>query len=419
MSYRHIKVPSAGRKIEVARGGVLQVPDHPVMPYLEGDGIGSDISPVMCRVVDAAVAKAYSERRQIHWMEVFAGAKAARLYGGEWYPAETLDAISEFVMAVQGPLALPIGAGFRSLNVALRHEFDLYASVSPVRFYEGMSSPLRHPEGIDLVLFRETSEDAYSAIEWKAGSRQADRMVGFLCDEMGVTKLRFPDQCAIGIKPVSAEGSRRLIRRAIQYAIDHDRPSVTLIHKGNVMRHTEGAFLRWGYELATAEFGAAPTDDASPQLTLINPRSGRPIVVQDIVVDVALPQILAAPDRFSVLATLNVNGDFLVDALGTLAGGTGLFPSASLGDTIALFEVTHGPASHLAGQDCADPTPLLLAAEMMLRHIGWDEAGDCLIEGLRKSIALGYVTQPAQDQALETRVMRCSEFGEQVIRAMG
>nr|MCU0934839.1 NADP-dependent isocitrate dehydrogenase [Gammaproteobacteria bacterium] len=378
MAYQHIRVPTGGERITVNPDFSLSVPDHPVIPYIEGDGTGVDITPVMLRVVDAAVERAYGGKRRIAWMEVYAGEKAVRVYGDDaWLPAETLEAVREYVVSIKGPLTTPVGGGIRSLNVTLRQELDLYVCLRPVRYYPGTPSPLKNPEKTDMVIFRENSEDIYAGIEWAAGTPEVRKVIDFLQREMGVKKIRFPGTSGIGVKPVSSEGTKRLVRKAFRYAMDNDRPSVTLVHKGNIMKFTEGAFKSWGYELAKEELGATEID-GGPWCRFKNPRTGRDIVVKDVIADAFLQQILLRPDEYSVIATLNLNGDYISDALAAQVGGIGIAPGANLSDTTAMFEATHGTAPKYAGQDKVNPGSLVLSAEMMLRHLGWTEAADLI-----------------------------------------
>ena len=417
MAYQHIKVPSQGEKITVNADLSLNVPDQPLIPYIEGDGIGVDISPVMLKVVDAAVSKAYESRRKISWMEIYTGEKAAELYDGDWFPTETLDAIKEYSVAIKGPLTTPVGGGFRSLNVALRQELDLYVCLRPVRWFEGVPSPVREPGKTNMVIFRENSEDIYAGIEWKAGTEDADKVIRFLCDEMGVVKIRFPNNCGIGIKPVSQEGTTRIVRRAIQYAIDQDLPSVTLVHKGNIMKFTEGAFKEWGYELAREEFGGELLD-GGPWVSVKNPHTGNKIIIKDVIADAMLQQILTRPSEYSVIATLNLNGDYISDALAACVGGIGIAPGANLSNSVALFEATHGTAPKYAGQDKVNPGSLILSAEMMLRHIGWPEAADLVISGINGAIAAKTVTYDFERLMDGATLLKCSEFGDAIINRM-
>ena len=417
MGYEHIKVPDIGEKIVVNDDHSLSVPDQPIIPYIEGDGIGVDISPVMINVVNAAVEKAYGVSRKISWMEIFTGEKAAELYDGEWFPAETLDAIREFSVAIKGPLTTPVGGGFRSLNVALRQELDLYTCLRPVRWFDGVPSPVKDPGSCDMVIFRENSEDIYAGIEYQAGSEEAKKVVEFIVSEMGATKIRFPQNVGIGIKPVSVEGTKRLVRKAIQYAIEQDLPSVTLVHKGNIMKFTEGAFRDWGYELAIEEFGGELLD-GGPWVSLKNPNTGRDITIKDVIADAMLQQVLTRPKEYSVVATLNLNGDYLSDALAAQVGGIGIAPGANLSDSIALFEATHGTAPKYAGLDKVNPGSLILSAEMMLRHLSWNEAADLIIKGMNGAIQNGTVTYDFERLMEDASLVSCSEFGNCIIQAM-
>ncbi|MDP5065337.1 MAG: NADP-dependent isocitrate dehydrogenase [Haliea sp.] len=417
MGYKHIKVPTTGEKITVNDDFSLNVPNHPIIPYIEGDGIGVDISPVMINVVDAAVEKAYGGSKKISWMEIYTGEKAAELYDGDWFPEETLQAIKEYSVGIKGPLTTPVGGGFRSLNVALRQELDLYTCLRPVRWFEGVPSPVKDPGACNMVIFRENSEDIYAGIEYKPGSDEAKKVVDFIINEMGATKIRFPNNVGIGIKPVSEEGTKRLVRKAIQYAIDQDLPSVTLVHKGNIMKFTEGAFRDWGYELAQQEFGGVLLD-GGPWVSLKNPNTGNEIIIKDVIADAMLQQILTRPKDYSVVATLNLNGDYLSDALAAQVGGIGIAPGANLSDTIALFEATHGTAPKYAGQDKVNPGSLILSAEMMLRHMGWNEAADLIIDGMNGAIQQGTVTYDFERQMEGATLVSCSEFGQKMIENM-
>jgi len=417
MGYKHIQVPGEGEKIIVNEDNSLNIPDNPIIPYIEGDGIGVDISPVMIKVVDASVAKAYGGKKKISWMEIYTGEKAAELYDGDWFPEETLDAIKEYSVGIKGPLTTPVGGGFRSLNVALRQELDLYTCLRPVRWFEGVPSPVKDPGACNMVIFRENSEDIYAGIEYQAGTEDAQKVVDFLINEMGATKIRFPQEVGIGIKPVSEEGTKRLVRKAIQYAIDQDLDSVTLVHKGNIMKFTEGAFRDWGYELAQQEFGGQLLD-GGPWVSMKNPNTGREIIVKDVIADAMLQQILTRPRDYSVVATLNLNGDYLSDALAAQVGGIGIAPGANLSDTIALFEATHGTAPKYAGQDKVNPGSLILSAEMMLRHMGWNEAADLIINGMNGAIQNGTVTYDFERLMDGATLVSCSEFGEKIIDSM-
>lgn len=415
--YQHIKVP-AGEKITVNADFSLNVPDNPIIPYIEGDGTGVDITPVMLKVVDAAVAKAYGGKRKIAWMEVYAGEKSTRIYGPDvWLPDETLDVVKEYVVSIKGPLTTPVGGGIRSLNVALRQQLDLYVCLRPVRYFKGVPSPVREPEKTDMVIFRENSEDIYAGIEWEAGSEGARKLIAFLRNEMGVTKIRFPDTSGIGVKPVSKQGTQRLVRKAIQYAIDNDKPSVTLVHKGNIMKFTEGGFRDWGYELAQQEFGAQLVD-GGPWCKFKNPKTGRDIVVKDAIADAFLQQILLRPAEYSVIATLNLNGDYISDALAAQVGGIGIAPGANMSDSVAMFEATHGTAPKYAGKDYVNPGSEILSAEMMLRHMGLTEAADLIIDAMEKSIQSKKVTYDFARLLEGATQVSCSGFGQVMIDNM-
>jgi isocitrate dehydrogenase len=418
MAYQHIKVPANGTKITVGADQALQVPDNPIIPFIEGDGIGVDITPVMIKVVDASVAKAYGGKRRIAWMEIYSGEKSLEVYGeDQWLPSETLDAMREFVVGIKGPMTTPVGGGIRSLNVALRQELDLYVCMRPVRWFTGVPSPVVAPEKTDMVIFRENTEDIYAGVEWAADSKEADKVLAFLRDEMGVHKIRFPQHCGIGIKPISMEGTERLVRRALQYAIDEDRRSLTFVHKGKIMKFTEGAFKDWGYALAVREFGATPLD-GGPWHELENPKTGRKMVIKDVIADAMLQQILTRPDEYDVIATMNLNGDYISDALAAQVGGIGIAPGANIGDTVALFEATHGTAPKYAGQDKVNPGSLILSAEMMLRHLGWREAADLIIRGMEGAISRGTVTYDFERLMKGATLLKCSEFGDAMIAAM-
>jgi isocitrate dehydrogenase len=418
MSYAKIAVPGDGEKITVNPDHSLNVSDRPIVPFIEGDGIGVDITPVMRKVVDAAVDRAYGGERSIAWMEIYAGEKANRVYGGDtWLPEETLEAVKEFVVSIKGPLTTPVGGGIRSLNVTLRQELDLYVCLRPVRYFEGTPSPLKHPELTDMVIFRENSEDIYAGVEWAAGSDGAKKLIDFLRGEMGVSKIRFPDSSGIGVKPVSREGTRRLVRKAIQYAIDNDRDSVTLVHKGNIMKFTEGAFKEWGYELAREEFGAVEIG-GGPWCSFRNPDSGKEIVIKDVIADAFLQQILLRPAEYDVIATLNLNGDYISDALAAQVGGIGIAPGANLSDTVAMFEATHGTAPKYAGQDKVNPGSLILSAEMMLRHMGWTEAADRIVQAMEATIKARTVTYDFERLMDGATLLSCSRFGDAMIGHM-
>jgi isocitrate dehydrogenase len=417
MAYQHIQVPSEGEKITVNEDYSLNIPDKPIIPFIEGDGIGVDISPVMKEVVNAAIEKAYGGSRKISWMEIYTGEKAAELYDGDWFPEETLEAIKEYAVAIKGPLTTPVGGGFRSLNVALRQELDLYTCLRPVRWFEGVPSPVKDPGACNMVIFRENSEDIYAGIEYEAGTPEAQKVVDFLINDMGVTKIRFPHNVGIGIKPVSEEGTKRLVRKAIQYTIEQDLPSVTLVHKGNIMKFTEGGFRDWGYELAREEFGGELLD-GGPWVSIKNPNNGKEIIIKDVIADAMLQQILTRPSEYSVVATLNLNGDYLSDALAAQVGGIGIAPGANLSDSIALFEATHGTAPKYAGQDKVNPGSLILSAEMMLRHMGWGEAADLIIDGMNGAIQAETVTYDFERQMEGATLLSCSEFGRAIVAKM-
>jgi len=417
MGYQKIQVP-AGDKITVNADMSLTVPNNPIIPYIEGDGIGTDISPVMIKVVDAAVEKAYGGQRKISWMEVYAGEKATQVYDSEtWLPEETLEAVRDYVVSIKGPLTTPVGGGIRSLNVALRQQLDLYVCLRPVRWFEGVPSPVKRPQDTDMVIFRENSEDIYAGVEWQAGTPEADKVIKFLTEEMGVTKIRFTENCGIGIKPVSEQGTKRLVRKALQYAVDNNRESVTIVHKGNIMKFTEGAFKDWGYEVARDEFGAELLD-GGPWMQFKNPNTGTNIVVKDAIADAMLQQIVLRPAEYDVIATLNLNGDYISDALAAQVGGIGIAPGANLSDSVAMFEATHGTAPKYAGQDKVNPGSLILSAEMMLRHMGWTEAADLIIDGINGAIAAKTVTYDFERLMDDAKLLSCSEFGDAMIAKM-
>ncbi|AOJ11042.1 NADP-dependent isocitrate dehydrogenase [Burkholderia mayonis] len=418
MPYQHIKVPEGGDKITVNKDFSLNVSDQPIIPYIEGDGTGFDITPVMVKVVDAAVEKAYAGKKKIHWMEIYAGEKATKVYGPDvWLPEETLQVLKEYVVSIKGPLTTPVGGGIRSLNVALRQELDLYVCLRPVQYFKGVPSPVREPQKIDMVIFRENSEDIYAGIEWAAGSEQAKKVIKFLQDEMGVKKIRFPETSGIGVKPVSTEGTERLVRKAIQYAIDNDRKSVTLVHKGNIMKFTEGLFRDAGYALAQKEFGGELID-GGPWMRVKNPKTGNEIVIKDSIADAFLQQILLRPAEYDVIATLNLNGDYISDALAAQVGGIGIAPGANLSDSVAMFEATHGTAPKYAGKDYVNPGSEILSAEMMLRHLGWTEAADVIIAAMEKSILQKRVTYDFARLMEGATQVSCSGFGQVLIENM-
>jgi len=418
MTYQHVKIPAGGEKITVNKDYSLTVPAMPIIPYIEGDGTGLDITPVMIKVVDAAVAKAYGGKRKIHWMEIYAGEKSTKVYGPDvWLPDETLSILKDYVVSIKGPLTTPVGGGIRSLNVALRQQLDLYVCLRPVRYFTGVPSPVKEPEKTDMIIFRENSEDIYAGIEWEAESAPAKKLVDFLIKEMGVKKIRFPATSGIGIKPVSREGTERLMRKAVQYAIDNDRRSVTLVHKGNIMKFTEGAFRDWGYGLAEKEFGAKLLD-GGPWMSFKSPKTGKDIIVKDVIADAFLQQILLRPAEYDVIATLNLNGDYISDALAAQVGGIGIAPGANMSDSVAMFEATHGTAPKYAGKDYVNPGSEILSAEMMLVHMGWKEAAALIVSSLEKSIADKVVTYDFARLMPGAKQVSCSGFGAAMIERM-
>ena len=417
-SYQHIKVPAEGQKITVNADMSLNVPDQPIIPFIEGDGTGADITPVMLKVVDAAVAKAYGGKKKIHWMEVFAGEKSTKVYGPDvWLPEETLHAVRDYVVSIKGPLTTPVGGGIRSHNVALRQELDLYVCLRPIQYFKGVPSPVKAPEKTNMVIFRENSEDIYAGIEFEAESDKAKKLIQILQSEFGVQKIRFPATSGVGIKPVSREGTERLVRKAIQYAIDNDKPSVTLVHKGNIMKFTEGGFRDWGYALAKKEFGAVEVD-GGPWCAFKNPKTGQEITIKDSIADAFLQQILLRPAEYSVIATLNLNGDYISDALAAQVGGIGIAPGANLSDSVAMFEATHGTAPKYAGKDYVNPGSEILSAEMMLRHMGWTEAADLIISSMEKAILSKQVTYDFARLMEGATQVSCSGFGDVMIAQM-
>lgn len=418
MPYQYIKVPISGDKITVNKNFSLNISDQPIIPYIEGDGIGFDITPVMIKVVDAAVHKAYADKKKIHWMEIYAGEKATQVYGPNvWLPKETLQILKEYVVSIKGPLTTPVSKGIRSLNVTLRQKLDLYVCLRPVQYFKGVPSPMRNPEKTNMVIFRENSEDIYAGIEWPAESRQAKKVIKFLQKEMGVQQIRFPKTSGIGIKPVSREGTERIVRKAIQYAIDNDRRSVTFVHKGNIMKFTEGAFRDYGYALAHKEFGAKFID-SGPWMKFKNPKMGNAIVIKDVITDAFLQQILLRPTEYDVIATLNLNGDYISDALAAQVGGIGIAPSANLSDSVAMFEATHGTAPKYAGKNYVNPSSEILSAEMMLRYLGWTEAADVIISTIKKSILQKRVTYDFARLMENATQISCSGFGQVLIENM-
>ncbi|MCI7353815.1 MAG: NADP-dependent isocitrate dehydrogenase [[Actinobacillus] rossii] len=412
----NVQIPQ-GEKIQIATNGSLQVPNNPIIPFIEGDGIGVDVTPAMQVVIDAAVEKAYQGKCKISWMEIYAGSKANEIYGeNTWLPAETLDFIRDYHVAIKGPLMTPVGGGIRSLNVAMRQGLDLYNCLRPIRYYDGTPSPVKHPELVNMVIFRENSEDIYAGVEWVAGSPEANKVIQFLQQEMGVKKIRFTEDCGIGIKPVSKQGTQRLVRAALQYVIDNDRTSLTLVHKGNIMKFTEGAFKEWGYQVAQ-EFGATLIDQG-PWMRLTNPNTGREIVIKDCIADAFLQEVLLHPADYDVIATLNLNGDYISDALAAQVGGIGISPGANIGDDAAIFEATHGTAPKIAGQNKGNPGSLILSGEMMLRHLGWTEAADLVVKAVSKTIADKTVTFDFAEMLEGATLRSTSEFAQDIIANM-
>ena len=412
----NVQIPQ-GEKIQIAANGSLQVPNNPIIPFIEGDGIGVDVTPAMQVVIDAAVEKAYQGKRKISWMEIYAGSKANEVYGeNTWLPAETLDFIREYHVAIKGPLMTPVGGGIRSLNVAMRQGLDLYNCLRPIRYYDGTPSPVKHPELVNMVIFRENSEDIYAGVEWVAGSPEANKVIQFLQQEMGVKKIRFTEDCGIGIKPVSKQGTQRLVRAALQYVIDNDRTSLTLVHKGNIMKFTEGAFKEWGYQVAQ-EFGAILIEQG-PWMRLTNPNTGREIVIKDCIADAFLQEVLLHPTDYDVIATLNLNGDYISDALAAQVGGIGISPGANIGDEAAIFEATHGTAPKIAGQNKGNPGSLILSGEMMLRHLGWVEAADLVVKAVSKTIADKTVTFDFAEMLEGATLRSTSEFAQDIVANM-
>jgi isocitrate dehydrogenase len=414
VSEAKIKVPAGGQKIIPGQ----PIPDNPIIPYIEGDGIGADITPVMLKVVDTAVQKAYGGKRKIHWMEVFAGEKSTRIYGpDQWFPDETFQALKEYSVSIKGPMTTPVGGGMRSLNVALRQELDLYQCIRPVRYFKGVPSPMKHPEFVDMVIFRENTEDIYAGIEWKANSPEAQKMIKILTEEMGVKKIRFPESSAIGIKPVSIEGSQRLARAALKYVVDNDRKSLTIVHKGNIQKFTEGGFRDWAYQIAKEEFGAEPIN-GGPWCKFKNPKTGREVLIKDSIADAFLQEVLLHPKEYDVIATTNLNGDYISDALAAQVGGIGIAPGANVSDQYACFEATHGTAPKFAGQNKLNPGSLILSAEMMLRHLGWREAADLIIKGIENAIGDKQVTVDFASQMEGATEVSTSAFGDAIIARM-
>jgi len=418
MSYQHIEVPDRGEKITVNEDLSLNVPDNPVIPFIEGDGIGADITPVMIDVVNAAVERAYSGDKIISWMEIYAGEKATRIYGeDEWLPDESLSTMKDYVVSIKGPLTTPIGGGIRSLNVSIRQKLDLYACVRPVRYFTGIQTPLKRPQDTNMVIYRENTEDIYAGIEWESGTDEVRKVIKFLTEEMGVTSIRFPETSSIGVKPVSSQGTKRLVRKAFQYAVDNDRQSVTLVHKGNIMKYTEGGFRNWGYELAKEIYDAVEIGDG-PWCEFKNPKTGNTITVKDVIADNFLQQIVTRPTEYDVIATLNLNGDYISDALAAQVGGIGIAPGANIADSIGVFEATHGTAPKYTGQNKVNPGSIILSAEMMLRYMGWIEAADLVIKGMEGAIGAKLVTYDLARNEPKATELSTSAFGEAVINYM-
>lgn len=416
--FNKIQVPGAGKAITVNDDWSLNVPNNPIIPFIEGDGIGVDVTPAMRVVVDAAVSKAYGDTKRIAWMEIYAGEKATKQYSADdWLPTETLEAIKQFVVSIKGPLTTPVSGGIRSLNVAIRQKLDLYTCLRPVRYFDGTPSPVKEPWKTNMVIFRENSEDIYAGIEWQAGTAEAKKVIEFLKNTMGVQKIRFPEDCGIGIKPVSKAGTTRLVKAAIQYAIDQNRDSVTLVHKGNIMKFTEGAFKDWGYQVAKEHFGAE-LYEGGPWMVVKNPKTNQNMMIKDVIADAFLQQILLRPEEYDVIATLNLNGDYISDALAAQVGGIGIAPGANLGDGVAVFEATHGTAPKYAGQDKVNPGSLILSAEMMLRHLGWGEAADLIIHSMEKTIRAKTVTYDLERLMSDATCLKCSQFAEEMIKNM-
>ena len=415
--FEKIQVPSQGEKIRSANGK-LSVPDNPIIAYIEGDGIGVDITPAMHKVIDSAVAKAYQGKKKISWMEIYAGEKANRVYGKElWLPDETLAVLKEFLIGIKGPLTTPVGGGIRSLNVTLRQQLDLYTCLRPVRWFKGVPSPVVNPHDVDAVIFRENSEDIYLGVEWQADTDEVSKLLAFLRDEMGVVKIKPKEHIGVGIKPISAFGTKRLVRMAIDYALDNGRPSVTLVHKGNIMKFTEGAFKEWGYEVAREDYGAEPLD-GGPWHRIANPKTGEDLIIKDVIADAFLQQILLRPRNVSVVATMNLNGDYISDALAAQVGGIGIAPGANIGTHYAVFEATHGTAPKYAGQDKVNPSSLILSGEMMLRHLGWIEAADLVLGAMEKTIAAKQVTYDFHRLMDNAKLLKCSAFADELVNNM-
>ena len=417
MGFKNIKIPKKGSKISI-KNGKLDVPDNPIIPFIEGDGIGVDITPAMISVVDNAVEKAYSGKKKIEWMEVFCGEKSTNVYSKDtWLPDETIEALKEYVISIKGPLTTPIGGGIRSLNVSLRQILDLYVCLRPIRYFAGVPSPVKNPADVDMVIFRENSEDIYAGIEFKAESKEAKKLIKILEKDFGTTQIRFPDSAGLGVKPISEEGTKRLVKQAFDYAIANNRSSVTLVHKGNIMKFTEGAFRDWGYDLAQTDYDGAEID-GGPWQAIKNPNNGKNIIIKDVICDAFLQQILTRPTEYDVIATMNLNGDYISDALAACVGGIGIAPGANIGDDCAVFEATHGTAPKYAGKDKVNPGSLILSAEMMLRHIGWTEAADLIIKSMEATIGARLVTYDFERLMDGAQLKSCSEFANEMISRM-
>ena len=418
MAYQNIKIPETGSKITLNDDGSLNVPNDPIIPYIEGDGIGIDITPAMLNVVDSAVAKSYGGEKKISWMEVYCGEKSTEVYGDDvWLPDETIDALREYVVSIKGPLTTPVGGGIRSLNVSLRQILDLYVCLRPIRYFSGVPSPVKNPSHVDMVIFRENSEDIYAGVEFEGGSDESNRLVKVLQEQFDVNKIRFTEDVGLGVKPISKNGTERLVKQAIDYAIKNDRDSVTLVHKGNIMKFTEGAFRDWGYELSVSNYDGEPLD-GGPWHVIKNPTNGKNIIIKDVICDAFLQQILTRPKEYDVIATMNLNGDYISDALAACVGGIGIAPGANIGDDAALFEATHGTAPKYAGQDKVNPGSLILSAEMMLRHLGWIEAADLIIESMEKAIEAKMVTYDFERLMENANLVSCSGFADEMIKRM-
>ena len=417
MAYKNIKIPENGSKISI-ENGVLTVPDNPIIPFIEGDGIGVDITPAMIDVVNNAVEKAYNGNKKIEWMEVYCGEKSTNVYSKDtWLPDETIEAIKEYVVSIKGPLTTPIGGGIRSLNVSLRQILDLYVCLRPIRYFAGVPSPVKNPADVDMVIFRENSEDIYAGIEFQSQSDEAKQLIKILQDTFGTTQIRFPDTAGLGVKPISEEGTKRLVKQAFDYAITNDRSSITLVHKGNIMKYTEGAFMEWGYELAKTDYNGSELD-GGPWQAIKNPNNGKSIIIKDVICDAFLQQILTRPKEYDVIATMNLNGDYISDALAACVGGIGIAPGANIGDDCAVFEATHGTAPKYAGQDKVNPGSLILSAEMMLRHLGWTEAADLIIKSMESAIGDKMGTYDFERLMDDANLKSCSEFANEMIKRM-